>query len=360
MWSSQNPTRLNSKAGSLIELCLSRGVSFYAMRRPDGIFRWGASPAPLRNLSAGGFVISPFDGKPEGCVTIIPSLDEESLLAMPENSNSDAYGLYPMAIVSTSRRSHRREVSEIVSALKTEGEGKTVAARVIVRKHDTDTSASFIRLCDKYPSACVFCFYTPQSGLWLGATPELLLCCDNDSIRTMALAGTRKSGSTDITWDSKNIEEQQIVTDYISHTFRKNGLEPQAGKPYTRKAGQIEHICTDISALRHSDCDSSRILALARDMSPTPALCGYPRKLAFSLINRLEDFNRAYYGGFFGEVSQDGCCCLYVNLRCARCGIGRTAIYTGGGITRFSDPDAEWEETELKAMTMADNLAMKP
>ena len=86
----------------------------------------------------------------------------------------------------------------------------------------------------------------PGVGRWIGATPETLLDCDGVSLTTMALAGTRKAGARE-PWGQKEQEEQQIVTDYISKVFRDKGLEPIIGERFSRKAGQVEHLCTPIS-----------------------------------------------------------------------------------------------------------------
>jgi isochorismate synthase len=41
-----------------------------------------------------------------------------------------------------------------------------------------------------------------------------------------------------------------------------------------------------------------------------------------------------------------------VNLRCAEITPGNINLYVGGGLTADSNPEKEWEETELKAQTL--------
>jgi isochorismate synthase len=43
---------------------------------------------------------------------------------------------------------------------------------------------------------------------------------------------------------------------------------------------------------------------------------------------------------------------LFVNLRCMQVFPTQFALYLGGGIMADSDPSKEWEETELKSMTL--------
>lgn len=47
---------------------------------------------------------------------------------------------------------------------------------------------------------------------------------------------------------------------------------------------------------------------------------------------------------------------MFVNLRCLKREDNEIVIYVGGGVTRESDPEREWEETVSKSSTMLDIL----
>ena len=88
-------------------------------------------------------------------------------------------------------------------------------------------------------------------------------------------------------------------------------------------------------------------------MHPTPAVCGFPKDAARKFILENEDYDRAYYSGFLGELNWDDSTDLFVNLRCLQVVDGQKVIlYVGGGITAESDPKKEWLETVHKAQTM--------
>jgi len=76
------------------------------------------------------------------------------------------------------------------------------------------------------------------TGCWIGASPELLLEASGNGVKTMALAGTRAAGESR-EWDCKNLEEQQMVTDFISETLSGNGLDISISPLYTRNAGKV-------------------------------------------------------------------------------------------------------------------------
>lgn len=324
-------------------------MNFFAYRDPAGHTRIFSSERILPGLHPGGFVIAPFTpgfGEPE----TIPA--DTELQDIPEIDLRKIHaGLYFPAY-STTREEHRHAVTTIIDSLsRLPVRGKAISARVLMRPLSTGLREMFRRLCESYPTAFVFTFYSDSTGLWIGATPETLLEIDSNRLHTMALAGTRPSGSIG-EWDEKNLEEQEIVSKYIFNILNTNGLNPVLGKRHTKSAGPVEHICTEIEADVPADLTS-----LLRELSPTPALGGYPRDVALRLIDKTEDFRRFLYGGYIGPYLSPGRLQLYVNLRSGCIADGRIALYAGGGITPLSNPDAEWLETERKLSTMLSILS---
>lgn len=336
----------------LINTSIRKGVSFYCIKEPSAEkSEFGASLNIIHGLTSGGFVCAPFSLKTGEVCSVLPDLSLTDLLSLPDRELAEDSDI---AISSTTRGAHRKGVEGIVEKLKAQGFGKTVLSRIIVGNNDIDCGNLFQELCERYPLSTTFCFRTPASGLWIGASPELLLRADKDRISSMALAGTRPyTGSSQfIGWDPKNIEEQQLVADFISDCFRHSGFNPIVSKPFTKAAGPVEHICTEISAEISQKPEIKELFSFLKTLSPTPALCGTPRENSLKLIGLHETHDRGFYGGFFGLVKDSDDFSFYVNLRSMRITKGRFCIYAGGGITRFSDPDTEWEETERKASSL--------
>ncbi|MDE7380808.1 MAG: chorismate-binding protein [Muribaculaceae bacterium] len=237
--------------------------------------------------------------------------------------------------------------------------GKVVSARILKIKSDINPRNVFLRLLSTFEDAYIFCFYTPQTGMWLGATPELLLKSDKGIYLTMALAGTRNVGVSD-KWDNKNIEEQRLVKEYIAKCLDKTGYNIIIGEQYTKRAGKIEHICNDIYAYpqQKRKLEPKEIETLLKELSPTPALGGFPKEFALNMIKRTENFNRAYYGGFMGYVKDTETFSLYVNLRSGNVSQKELILFAGGGITLDSVPEKEWDETERKLSTLGEILSV--
>lgn len=258
---------------------------------------------------------------------------------------------------STTQSDHRREVEEIIRKLNGR-EGKTVAARAMRIDQAIDLQSTFESLCLAYSDAFVFAFSSSESGTWIGATPELLLRRDQDIAETMALAGTRKATENGA-WDIKNIEEQQMVADFIKErmsAFCVSG-SLEIGPTVTKPAGNVEHICTSIRG--KLDNPESSLSPLLASLSPTPAVCGSDREASIVLISEFEKFDREYYAGFCGPNQLLGTTSFFVMLRSAKVTPNAICLYSGGGITHRSEAAEEWLETEMKSQTLIKHLKMK-
>jgi isochorismate synthase len=236
-------------------------------------------------------------------------------------------------------------------------------SKKIKLKPSFDLIETYAELCLKYPNAFVSLVVIPMVGTWLGASPELLVCIDKNKIfKTASLAGTQKaekglklSGSV---WTQKEIEEQALVTRYIINCFKTIRLrEYEEEGPYTIQAGDLIHLKTDLSVdMKKVNFPDLGTLMLDL-LHPTSAVCGMPKPEAMEFIIDHEEVDRSFYSGFLGPVNMDGEIHLFVNLRCAQILDNETAVlYAGAGITKDSEPEKEWMETEMKMKTMGEFL----
>lgn len=200
------------------------------------------------------------------------------------------------------------------------------------------------KLNKHYPSAFVYCLYTSDFGLWVGASPEVLLSESDEDFETVALAGTQLY-KENLEWSDKEREEQAIVESYITEELESLDVLFFKGVVSTVQAGDLAHLKTTFFINKTAEYSD-----LVDVLHPTPAVCGMPKDDALNLISENEHYNRELYTGFLGpsfEHTQ-----LFVNLRCMQLFQDKARIYVGGGITKNSDVQEEWNETELKAQTM--------
>ena len=311
-----------------------------------------------KNYEEAGFVFAPFDNAKEAILLHPDKQLVSEKIVMAKRNKRDITKAVKEKIDITAKTTHIALVEKALQLLTQQDLTKVVLSREEKIKIVTqDFLEKFQDLATLYPTAMVYCWYHPKVGLWLGATPETLLYMQKDSLHTMALAGTQPYKDTeDVAWGKKELEEQQLVTDSI-----REELAPLVGTMtisdvYTHRAGALLHLRTDVKAT----VSKISLKELLDALHPTPAVCGLPKEAAKRFILTNENYNREFYTGFFGELHLiDGddpkkvpVTNLYVNLRCMQVKDQETVLYVGGGITKASDAQKEWEETVKKTNTM--------
>jgi isochorismate synthase len=236
-------------------------------------------------------------------------------------------------------------------------------AKLVPLKQELNALAFFQAMCKQYPHAFVYLWYIPSVGYWAGASPEILISVDQHQIfRTVALAGTQKYEPSlklsKVQWTQKEIEEQALVSRYIINCFKKVRLrEFEEEGPKTVVAANLVHLKTFFSVdMQATNFPNLGAVMLAL-LHPTSAVCGMPQAQALDFILQNEGYERSFYSGFLGLVNIAQETHLFVNLRCLQILDTQLCLYAGAGITEDSEPEKEWQETEIKCQTMLQVLA---
>ncbi|EJL60070.1 chorismate-binding protein [Flavobacterium sp. CF136] len=307
----------------------------------------------VSDYSEKGFVFASFDEKQ---LVLIPENESKIISAKQLEVTMNAVETEDLSFDSDAKIQYEDLVEKGIQAIKNEEFKKVVLSRSeIVDVVKFDFITTFKHLIQLYPTTFTYCFFHPKIGLWMGATPEQLLKASGNVFETTALAGTQKvTLEEEISWQQKEKDEQQYVTDFIIKRLREVATSVVVTEPYNIKAGSIWHIKTDISGVLK---DNSTLEEVIDTLHPTPAVCGLPKKKAKAFILENENYDRTFYTGFLGElnssfanksVSSD----LFVNLRSMQIKENKAILYMGCGITKESIPEKEWEESANKSMTM--------
>ncbi len=315
-----------------------------------GIFQADSKLHPIGDYTRSGFVFAPFDLQQHGTL-IIPDQILTMDLEIPTGHVITAGNAGVAGQDSLAKQLHLQLVQKGISAIK-----KGILKKVVLsRCFDVESPFSpfdlFSRLTAAYSQAFSYLWYHPKIGMWMGASPELLLHSDRETLNSISLAGTlRREEGKEPSWGPKERREQEMVTDYITGCLSPYLEEMEVSRPETVKAGSLWHLKSSIrGTLKHQGLQP--ILAA---LHPTPAVCGMPVEMAKGFILDAELYDREFYTGFLGEVHWGSAqqTDLYVNLRCMKIQHGRATVFVGGGITSDSDPQKEWEETVAKSETM--------
>lgn len=372
-----------------ITIQLSANLPFVAYRKPNtttikAMLQHNDALYSLVDFSESGFVFAPFDSHE---VTYIMPLEHSKIIdvefvaddLLEHDIHKKSVSANVVNVNSeVDKQSHIKRVVDCIETIKSGICSKIVLSRREQLEYlENDPITIFKRLLNRYPTAFVYIWYHPKVGLWLGATPETLLSITGNQLKTMALAGTQSfEGSTEVVWEEKEREEQQIVTDFIVERL-KSAVDNSEGLnntikvfgPKTVQAGNLLHLLTEISMPLKPE--PQLLKSILDAIHPTPAVCGFPKERAKTYIIDNEGYPREFYSGFMGELnvketisrntnrrniennaysSQKTVTHLYVNLRCMQIKDQELYIYVGGGITKDSNAEAEWFETVHKSI----------
>ncbi|WP_031429152.1 chorismate-binding protein [Flavimarina sp. Hel_I_48] len=348
------------------------GLPFVAYKKPrekevQVIFQNDTQVHEVQTFMESGFVFAPFNKEKS---ILIPGKPLKADFYFTEEKSDFELKL---PISDEKRQKHIHLVEKAIGEIKRKNLIKVVLSRQQNISTEKDPLLLFKTLANVYPDAFTYIFYHPSIGVWLGATPETLLRVNGLRFQTMALAGTQVfEDSVDVQWGKKELEEQQLVTDEIVKSLKKFEVKNLNVKDReTVRAGNVLHLRSVITGVMHAK--GQQLGRIISALHPTPAVCGLPREAARSFIAKEEGYDRAFYTGFLGELnlqeensrashrrntenlayksikkSTD----LYVNLRCMQYDTKEVTLFMGGGVTRDSIPEREWEETVAKAQTM--------
>ena len=259
---------------------------------------------------------------------------------------------------------YKAYVSACVNSIESNKVQKVVPARFkeIEIPNHFDIIEQWLALGKAYENAFVSLVSIPKVGTWLGATPEILIQQQGDVFRTVALAATQKrdpeKAVSDTAWTQKEIEELAMVSRYIINCFKKIRLREFEEKgPKTTVAGNLLHLKTEYAVNLRETNFAELPTVMLELLHPTSAVAGMPKQAAIDIIKKWEGFDREFYSGFLGPVHVEGNTHVFVNLRCMQLFKDRARLYAGAGVTEDSDPQKEYQETEIKFNTLLNIIA---
>jgi isochorismate synthase len=317
-------------------------------------------PAQFNKLNGqAGFVFAPYNiSETNPLVLLKPGIYKKGISQilqidvdqLPENQ-PDGVSSNQQHVIE--KDGYLKDIETTIAEIKNTKLSKVIVSRLIPCKRESESAGElYLQLFQQTPKAFVYLVNLPKAGLWMGATPEILLKSEGKTFETVSLAGTQsRRADSDYSWHTKDIEEQAFVSRYLLDVFYQFNIHPYTTQgPETLESGMVAHLST---SFRFSAKKLSRKLGdFIAELHPTPAVCGYPKAKAARFIPKIEKHGRRYYTGYLGPWQLNDSVRLFVNLRCMEITPDWYFLYSGGGITARSVPEEEWEETNKKARTL--------
>ena len=253
----------------------------------------------------------------------------------------------------------QKGVEKAVERINNKELDKVVLARDLNARADENLDSRYLlnKLSDSYPECWTFFV----DGL-IGATPELLIRRNGDSVLSRVLAGTikRDESATDselattLLQSGKDLDEHEFAVSSVATSLALHCTDMNVPKtPKVLRLANVAHLATDISGTL---VDAAPALVLAGSLHPSAAICGTPTGRAKSLIQELEQMDRNRYTGPVGWINSKGDGELGIALRCAEIKENTARLFAGCGIVSGSTPEDELIESNAKFSAMRDAL----
>jgi menaquinone-specific isochorismate synthase len=266
--------------------------------------------------------------------------------------------------VTPSRTGWRRQVTDALGSVDRGDLRKVVLAQALTLDLSGPLSVPALldRLASTYPDCRRFLFSPADGGTFFGVTPERLVSLHGRTVRTVALAGSTGRGDTpaedewlaDQLLDStKDSREHDYVVETIRDQLVPFANDVRTGERTIRRLATVQHLQTPVTA---DLTDDEHVLSLVEALHRTPAVGGLPPDAALATIRETEAFDRGWYAAPVGWFDADGNGSFAVAIRSALVDDDEATLFAGAGIVEDSDPDAEWDEVQLKYRPILDEL----
>lgn len=341
----------NDAAGNAIAAPIAIGGFAYRPQRDPG-GPWSGFPALLLRVPALAvirkrgrtFAVAAASGAEE-----LLELGKATVLAPPARRLDVTPVRNPLAWTAA--------VDNAAARLRAGEAAKVVLAREVLARGDGVVAAGTVAraLRASYPSCFIYLVTGADGTAFVGASPELLVRRSGDRAYAEPMAGSVARGATEEEDDrlarrleasAKDADEHRLASSFVVEALRPFAKSVAARPPEVVRFTNIQHLATAVSAVLRSPAPSA--LKLAAALHPTPAVGGWPREAAETLIDELEAMERGWYAGGVGWIDARGDGEFAVALRCGLLWEDGARLYAGVGVMPDSDPAHELEETELK------------
>ncbi len=192
----------------------------------------------------------------------------------------------------------------------------------------------------------------------VGASPEILVRKEGDTVTLRPIAGTRPRGAgreaddalaAEMLADPKEVAEHVMLLDLGRNDVGRVAAIGSVTVTEQMAVERYSHVMHMVSNVEGRLRPGLSALDVLRASFPAGTVSGAPKVRAMEIIDELEPSRRGIYAGAVGYVSFQGDTDLAIAIRTAVLKGGMLYAQVGAGIVHDSVPENEWRETLSKA-----------
>ena len=204
-----------------------------------------------------------------------------------------------------------------------------------------------------------YMFYYDMGGFHIvGASPEILVRLENDTVTVRPIAGTRPRGlsresdaalAAELLTDPKECAEHLQLLDLGRNDAGRVAVTGSVKVTENMQIERYSHVMHIVSNVEGKLKPGLSAMDVLRATFPAGTVSGAPKVRAMEIIDELEPTKRGIYAGAVGYLSFNGAMDLAIAIRTAVIKDNMLYVQAGAGIVADSIPENEWIETQNKA-----------
>lgn len=241
---------------------------------------------------------------------------------------------------------------------------QVVFSNILKAKFEGDPFALYLQYREKSPSPYLFYYQFGDEQL-VGASPEMMVRCEEGIVHLRPIAGTARRGVDPIDDHDNLIEllkspKERAELDMLIDLGRSDLsriCEPGISLDdyrFVEKYSRVMHTVAHLSGkLRKGYTGLDALISCMN----AGTLTGAPKVAAMRAIEKHEKERRGYYGGAVGQLTFSGDVDTAIIIRSAHIKNGQLRYQAGAGIVYDSEPALEYQETLNKSQAFLETFA---
>lgn len=237
---------------------------------------------------------------------------------------------------------------------------QVVLSQCFARETNASPVSIYRALRSLNPSPYMFLLQFSDKAI-VGASPEMLVRCEEGRLEYRPIAGTRPRGNTsaedDVLAEEMKLDKKEVAEHLMLVDLGRNDLGRVAEfgsvnietLMSVEKYSHVQHLVSVLTAKLQEGLDRFDALAAC---FPAGTVSGAPKVRAIEIIRDLEPTPRGVYAGAVGYFDYSGNMDTCISIRTLVLENGVAKIQAGAGIVADSVPEKEFEETVNKAKVL--------
>jgi para-aminobenzoate synthetase component 1 len=229
-----------------------------------------------------------------------------------------------------------------------------------------DPRAAFLRLAEGATAPPFAAFVSVDDDHHIvSGSPECLLHAVDDRLRSFPIKGTRprhphagtdRESARSLLDSEKDRAEHLMIVDLVRNDMGRVARvgSVRASDVYVESFPTVHHLTTTVEARLAPEVSLERLWTA---LFPGGSITGAPKLRSMEWIDGLEEDARGIYTGSIVHRDPHGELTASIAIRTAEIRGADVRFGVGGGIVLDSDPEAEWEETRVKAAALSAALS---